>query len=196
MDTAGAADSADNASDSVNPDNTGGATTAVNPDNAGDNAGSGDGMDGTDADAVLEVPVRRIDPGLPLPAYACLGDAGIDLMARCDVVLEPAGGRRLVPTGIAVAVPRGYAGFVLPRSGLALHHGVTCLNSPGIIDSGYRGELKVLLVNTDPSEAFEIRRGERIAQLVVRSVENVRLVEAASLGASTRGEEGFGSTGR
>lgn len=145
---------------------------------------------------VLDVPVLRLDPDLPLPAYAHEGDAGIDLLARVDTTLEPGGGRALVPTGIAIALPDGYAGFVQPRSGLALRHGVTCLNSPGLIDSGYRGELKVLLVNTDSAEPHTIVRGERIAQLVVQAVEQVRLVEVPVLEESRRGAEGFGSTGR
>ncbi len=145
---------------------------------------------------MLELPVLRLDPDLPLPAYARPGDAGIDLLARDDVELGPGGGRALVPTGIAIALPEGYAGFVQPRSGLALRHGVTCLNTPGLIDSGYRGELKVLLVNTDPSEAFLITRGERIAQLVVQAVEHLDLVEVDDLGDSHRGDGGFGSTGR
>ena len=140
--------------------------------------------------------VRRLDPDLPLPAYAHAGDAGIDLIARCEVTLEPGGGRALVPTGVAVAIPPGYAGFVQPRSGLALKHGVTCLNTPGLVDSGYRGELKVLLVNTDPARSFTVERGQRIAQLVVQAVEHVRLVEAEDLEPSDRGEAGFGSTGR
>ncbi|MCE2808509.1 MAG: dUTP diphosphatase [Actinobacteria bacterium] len=122
---------------------------------------------------VLEVPVMRLDPDLELPAYARVGDAGLDLLARETIVLLPAGGRALVPTGLAVAIPEGHAGFVQPRSGLALKHGVTCLNTPGLIDSGYRGELKVLLINTDPVEPFEVKRGERIAQLVVQRVEHV-----------------------
>nr|WP_283251212.1 dUTP diphosphatase [Rhabdothermincola salaria] len=149
--------------------------------------------------AVLELPVVRLDPDLPLPAYATPGDAGLDLCARHDAVLAAGGGRALVPTGVSVAIPEGHAGFVQPRSGLALRHGVTCLNTPGLIDSGYRGELKVLLVNTDPDEAFTVRRGERIAQLVVQRVEHVALVEVADLdqlGASARGEGGFGHTGR
>ena len=145
---------------------------------------------------VLDVPVLRLDPDLPLPGYARPGDAGIDLMARSATVLAPGGGRALVPTGVAVSLPEGCAGFVLPRSGLALKHGVTCLNTPGLIDSGYRGELKVILVNTDPSEQFTVERGERIAQLVVMAVEQVRLVEVDSLDPSTRGDQGFGSTGR
>lgn len=145
---------------------------------------------------MLDVAVHRLDPDLPLPAYAHAGDAGIDLIARCEVTLEPGGGRALVPTGVAVAIPPGYAGFVQPRSGLALKHGVTCLNTPGLVDSGYRGELKVLLVNTDPALPFTVERGQRIAQLVVQAVEHVRLVETEDLKPSDRGEAGFGSTGR
>src|ERR671923_1857278 len=113
---------------------------------------------------VVDVPLLRLDPDLPLPSYAHVGDAGADLVAREDAVLEPGGGRALVPTGIALAIPPGYAGFVQPRSGLALRHGVTCLNTPGLIDCGYRNELKVLLVNTDPEHDYEIHRGDRIAQ--------------------------------
>src|SRR4051794_31164380 len=115
----------------------------------------------------LPVPVVQLDPDLPLPTYARSGDAGLDLLAREDATLAPAGGRALVPTGIAFALPEGFAGFVQPRSGLALKHGVTCLNTPGLIDSGYRDELKVLLVNLDPTEPFEVRRGERGAPPVV-----------------------------
>ena len=147
---------------------------------------------------MLEVPVMRLDPDLELPSYARVGDAGLDLLARENVVLFPAGGRALVATGIAVAIPEGQAGFIQPRSGLALKHGVTCLNTPGLIDSGYRGELKVLLINTDPSEPFEIKRGERIAQLVVQRVEHVVLRpvdDFEHLGESERGEGGFGHTG-
>ena len=141
----------------------------------------------------------RLDPDLELPTYARVGDAGLDLLARESVVLLPAGGRALVPTGLAVAIPEGHAGFVQPRSGLALKHGVTCLNTPGLIDSGYRGELKVLLINTDPVEPFEVKRGERIAQLVVQRVEHVVLVPVDDfdhLGESERGDGGFGHTGR
>ncbi len=145
---------------------------------------------------VLNVPVRRLDPDLPLPAYAKPGDAGVDLRATESVTLLPGGGRALVPTGIAVAIPRGYAGFVQPRSGLALKHGVTCLNTPGLIDADYRGELKVLLVNTDPAESFEIERGERIAQLVIQAVEHVQFVEVDELDDTERGDGGFGHTGR
>src|SRR5438067_6968162 len=120
---------------------------------------------------MTEVPIRRLDPDLPLPAYAHPGDAGADLVARVDAVLEPGGGRALIPTGVAIALPEGYAGFVQPRSGLALRHGVTLLNSPGLIDAGYRDELKVILVNTDPEHDYEVHRGDRIAQLVVQRVE-------------------------
>jgi dUTP pyrophosphatase len=144
---------------------------------------------------VLDLPVLRLDPDLPLPVYAQTGDAGLDLLAREGVVLEPGGGRALVPTGLAIALPDGYAGFVQPRSGLALRHGVTCLNTPGLIDSGYRGELQVVLVNTDPTDAYAVTRGERIAQLVVQAVERVNLVEVAALDESGRGSAGFGSTG-
>ena len=112
------------------------------------------------------------------------------------VTLAPGGGRALVPTGVAVALPRGTAGFIQPRSGLALHHGVTCLNTPGLIDCGYRDELKVLLVNTDPTEPFEVVRGERIAQLVIQRVEHAAFDEVDDLGGSARGTGGFGSTGR
>ena len=145
---------------------------------------------------MLDLPVLRLDPDLPLPAYARAGDAGIDLVAREDVTLAPAGGRALVATGIAIALPEGYAGLVQPRSGLAFKHGVTVLNTPGLIDSGYRGELKVCLINHDPTEAFEVTRGERIAQLVVQAVEHVTFVEVDTLDDSERGDKGFGSSGR
>jgi len=145
---------------------------------------------------MLEVPVRRLDPDLPLPSYARPGDAGVDLLATEDLELAPGGGRGLVPTGVAVAIPRGYAGFIQPRSGLALKHGVTCLNTPGLIDSDYRGELKVLLVNTDPARSFLVKRGERIAQLVVQPVEHVLFEEVDELDDTDRGDGGFGHTGR
>jgi len=145
---------------------------------------------------VLSVPLVRLDPELPLPAYAQPGDAGVDLRARHDTVLAPAGGRALVPTGVAVAIPEGCAGFIQPRSGLALDHGVTCLNTPGLIDAGYRGELKVLLVNLDPTEAFEVHRGMRIAQLVIQRVEQVAFEVVEALDGSSRGARGFGHTGR
>lgn len=145
---------------------------------------------------MLDIPVVRLDPDLPLPAYARAGDAGLDLLAREPAVLAPAGGRALIPTGIALAIPAGHAGFVQPRSGLALRHGVTCLNTPGLIDAGYRDELRVLLVNLDPSAAFGVERGDRIAQLVVQRVEEVAWQPVESLDESDRGLGGFGSTGR
>ncbi|HEX6238940.1 MAG TPA: dUTP diphosphatase [Acidimicrobiales bacterium] len=145
---------------------------------------------------MLRVPVIRLDPDLPLPAYAHEGDAGADLVARTDAVLRRGGGRALVPTGVALALPAGCAGFVQPRSGLALRHGVTCLNTPGLIDSGYRDELAVLLVNTDPDEDYEVRRGDRIAQLVIQRVERARFEPVDRLDASDRGTGGFGHTGR
>ena len=144
---------------------------------------------------MLEVPVVLLDPELALPTYALPGDAGADLVAREGAVLAAGGGRAVVPTGVALALPEGYAGFVQPRSGLALRHGVTVLNAPGLVDAGYRDELRVLLVNLDPSDPFEIRRGDRIAQLVVQRVEHCRFVPVAGLPASDRGLGGFGSTG-
>lgn len=144
---------------------------------------------------MLDVQVKRLDDGLPLPRYAHEGDAGIDLHAREDATVPPAGGRVLMPTGIAVAIPPGHAGFVLPRSGNALNHGVTAANSPGLIDSRYRGELKVVLLNTDPTAPFNVKRGDRIAQLVVQRVEEIRWVEVDELDANDRGG-GFGHSGR
>ncbi len=143
-----------------------------------------------------EVPIVRLDPTIDLPSYARPGDAGADLYATDDVLLAPGGGRALVGTGIAVAIPAGWAGFVQPRSGLALRHGVTCLNTPGLIDSGYRDELRVLLVNTDPQQSYQVRRGDRIAQLVVQQVARCDFVETDALDASERGTGGFGHSGR
>jgi len=142
-----------------------------------------------------ELPVRRLDPDLPLPAYAHPGDAGADLRAATDVVLPP-GGRATVGTGLAVAVPEGYAAFVHPRSGLAARHGITVVNAPGTVDAGYRGEIRVVLLNTDPAEPFTVRRGDRIAQLVVQPVTRVRFLDVDELPATARGGGGFGSTGR
>jgi dUTP pyrophosphatase len=144
---------------------------------------------------VVDLPITRLDPDLPLPSYARPDDAGLDLLAREGAVLAPGGGRALVPTGLAIAIPVGHAGFVQPRSGLALRHGVTVLNSPGLIDAGYRDELKVLLVNTDPTQAYEVHRGDRIAQLVIQRVDAVVLREVATLDGENRGG-GFGHTGR
>ncbi len=145
---------------------------------------------------MVAVPVRRLDPDLPLPTYAKPGDAGIDLIAAQDAHLAAGGGRALVGTGIAVAIPDGHAGFVQPRSGLALRHGVTCLNTPGLIDAGYRDELRVLLVNTDPAEDYAIQRGDRIAQLVIQRVEVAEWVEVDALDETERGTGGFGHSGR
>ena len=142
----------------------------------------------------MDIDAVRLDRELPLPASAKPGDAGLDLRASEAVTLE-SGERRLVPTGLAVAIPEGHAGFVLPRSGLAMQKGVTVLNAPGLIDSGYRGELKVLLINHG-ADAAGIERGERIAQLVIQPTAQARLVEVERLPDSTRGEGGFGSTGR
>ena len=144
--------------------------------------------------AVLAVDVVQVDPDLALPAYAHPGDAGLDLRARIDVTVAPGGGRELVPTGIAIAIPPGHAGFVLPRSGNALHHGVTVANGPGLIDAAYRGEIKVILLNTDPHRPFEVHRGDRVAQLVVQRVEEVRWNPVGSLDGADRGG-GFGHTG-
>ena len=144
----------------------------------------------------MHVPIQRLDPGLPLPEAQHPDDAGYDLHAREDVHLPAGGGRAVVPTGIAAAIPSGHAGFVLPRSGLALKHGITCLNTPGLIDPLYRGELKVVLVNTDPTTAYDVTRGDRIAQLVLQKVEQVEWVEVDDLGDTKRSVEGFGSTGR
>ena len=140
------------------------------------------------------MPVVRLDPDLPLPAYAHPGDAGADLVTAVDVTLQP-GERALVPTGIAMAVPEGYVALVHPRSGLAARHGLSIVNTPGTIDAGYRGEVKVLLVNLDPAEPIELRRGDRVAQLVLQRVEQAAFVEVEVLPESVRGGGGYGSTG-
>lgn len=144
----------------------------------------------------LDIEIVRIAPELPLPAAAHTGDAGYDLRAREGVVLPAGGGRAAIPTGVAVAIPDGYAGFVQPRSGLALRHGVTCLNTPGLIDAGYRDEIRVILVNLDPTEDFEVNRGDRVAQLVIQRVEAIEWHEVVALDDTPRGVGGFGSTGR
>ena len=141
----------------------------------------------------VDVLVRRLDPDVPLPSYAHPGDAGLDLVTTVDAVLEP-GERALLPTGIAIALPEGYAGFVHPRSGLALKHGVTVLNAPGTIDCDYRGEVAVVLINHGRAP-FEVTRGLRIAQMVVAPVSGVRLEEYLQLPETTRGVGGYGSTG-
>src|SRR5215472_3911899 len=142
----------------------------------------------------VEVLIRRIDPALPLPARAHQGDAGVDVYAARDVELAP-GERAVVPTGIAIALPAGYAAFVHPRSGLAARHGVTLVNAPGTIDAGYRGEIAVTMINTDRSTPVRFRRGDRIAQLVVQRVERAVFCEVSTLPGSARGEGGLGSTG-
>ena len=145
---------------------------------------------------VLEIPIVLLGSDVAVPTYAKPGDAGVDLRAAAEVLLPAGGGRGVVPTGLRIAIPEGHAGFVQPRSGLARDHGVTCLNTPGLIDAGYRGELAVLLVNTDPTEDFLVRVGERIAQLVIQRVEHVRFVPVDELDESERGHGGWGHTGR
>ena len=142
----------------------------------------------------VDIQVVRLDPDLPLPAYAHPGDAGADLVTAIDVVLQP-GERAVVPTGLSIALPEGYVALVHPRSGLAFRHGLSIVNTPGTVDAGYRGEIKVLLVNHDPREPVELHRGDRIAQLVVQRVETARFVEVEVLPESVRGAGGYGSTG-
>lgn len=142
----------------------------------------------------VRLPVKRLDPDLPLPRYAHAGDAGLDLYAREAVTLKP-GERALVATGIALAIPYGYAGFVHPRSGLAARHGVTLVNAPGTIDAGYRGEVKVIVANTDMHEPVTVDRGARIAQLVIQRIETADVVDVDTLPDTARGVGGFGSTG-
>lgn len=144
---------------------------------------------------VISIEIVQLDPDLAIPAVARAGDAGIDLFARTDATLQAHGGRILMPTGIAIALPVGYAGFVLPRSGNALKYGVTVVNSPGLIDSGYRGEIMVVLLNTDRTNEYQITRGDRIAQLVVQRVEEVSWTVVESLDTNDRGG-GFGHSGR
>jgi dUTP pyrophosphatase len=143
----------------------------------------------------MKLPIKRLDPDLPLPVYAHEGDAGLDLLAAETISLQP-GERAAVPTGIAVAIPDGYAGFVHARSGRALKEGLALANAPGLIDTGYRGEIKVIVANLDPHSTIDIKRGEKIAQLVVQAVARVELEETSDLDDTTRGEGGFGSTGR
>lgn len=143
----------------------------------------------------VQVLVTRLDPDLPLPKYAKGGDAGADIVSRIDVTLAP-GERTLVPTGISIALPDGYVALVHPRSGLAIKHGVTMVNAPGTVDAGYRGELQIILINHDPKESVSLKRGDRIAQLVIQKVERAEFLEVESLPGSGRGTDGFGSTGR
>jgi dUTP pyrophosphatase len=143
----------------------------------------------------VKLPVRRLDPDAPLPSYARPGDAGLDLLSAEDITLQP-GERAAVPTGIAIAIPDGYAGFVHARSGRALKEGLALPNAPGLIDSGYRGELKVILVNLDRSSPIDIKRGDKIAQLVIQRVESIEIEVVDVLPESARGAGGFGSSGR
>jgi dUTP pyrophosphatase len=147
------------------------------------------------AKRTVRVKIRRLDDGLPLPGTARLGDAGVDLYAREDATIASGGGRIMMPTGIAIALPLGYAGLVVPRSGLALKHGVSLVNTPGIIDSGYRGELKVVMINTDPAADYVIARGDRVAQLLVQPVEEIEWEQVDELDDFDRGG-GFGHSGR
>lgn len=144
--------------------------------------------------ASVEILIRRLDASVPLPSYAHPGDAGADLTTTVDVHLDP-GERAMVPTGISIALPDGYAAFVHPRSGLAARCGISIVNAPGTVDAGYRGEVKVMLVNLDPREPVSLSRGDRIAQLVVQRVERARFVEVEHLPGSDRGDGGYGSTG-
>ena len=142
----------------------------------------------------IELLVKLLDERLPIPQYSHPGDAGLDLSSRIDVEIEP-GERAMVPTGLAIAIPHGYAGLVLPRSGLSARHGIGLVNSPGLIDSGYRGEVAVLLINTDKRQPFRIKHGDRIAQLMIQKVEEVTVIPFDDLDDSHRGGGGFGSTG-
>lgn len=143
----------------------------------------------------LPVAVQRLDPDLPLPATARNGDAGVDLYARENATIPAKGGRILMPTGLAIAIPLGFAGFVVPRSGLALKHGITLVNTPGIIDSGYRGELKVVMINTDPAVDYSVTRGDRIAQILIQRIETIDWNVVDNLDGEDRGG-GFGHSGR
>lgn len=143
----------------------------------------------------IRMELKKLDKGLPTPKYANPGDAGLDLYAVADCTIAP-GKREIVPTGIAVAIPEGFAGFVQPRSGLAAKQGLSIVNTPGLIDSGYRGELKVIAINTDDAQTIEIARGDRIAQLVIQEVPTVTLVEVEELDETERSTGGFGSTGK
>jgi len=142
----------------------------------------------------VRLTLKRIDPTLPLPRYAHDGDAGLDLYAASDVDITP-GNRALIPTGVAVGIPAGYAGFVQPRSGLALRSGLSFVNTPGLIDSHYRGEIKIIAINLDPNTTISVTRGDKIAQLVIQRVERMEIDEVEELDETARGENGFGSTG-
>lgn len=145
-------------------------------------------------DQPIRLNVKRLDRDLPLPRYAYQGDAGLDLLSAITVDIHP-GERTLIPTGLSVAIPEGYAGFVQPRSGLAVKSGLSIVNTPGLIDAHYRGEIKVIAINLDPAEPIHVERGDRIAQLVIQRVPIVELVEVSELDRTDRGEQGFGSSG-
>ena len=142
-----------------------------------------------------QILITRLDESIPLPVYAKGGDAGADIVSRIDITLNP-GERALVPTGISIALPDGYAAFIHPRSGLAIKHGVTMVNAPGTVDAGFRGELQCIMINHDPHQAITFKKGDRIAQLVIQKVERAEFVEVRDLPGSGRGTDGFGSTGR
>ncbi len=143
----------------------------------------------------VDILITRLDPSVPLPAYAKPGDAGADLCSRIDAVIEP-GERALIPTGISIALPNGYVALVHPRSGLAIKHGISMVNTPGTVDAAFRGELQVILINHDPREAFTIKKGDRIAQMIIQKVERAEFVEVSSLPGTHRSDGGFGSTGK
>ncbi len=143
----------------------------------------------------VDILITRLDPSTPLPAYAKPGDAGADLCSRIDAVIEP-GERALIPTGISIALPNGYVALVHPRSGLAIKHGISMVNTPGTVDAAFRGELQVILINHDPREAFAIKKGDRIAQMIIQKVERAEFVEVSSLPGTHRSDGGFGSTGK
>jgi len=143
---------------------------------------------------MVKIKLMRIDKSIPLPGYAHDGDAGMDLYSSMDCVLKPYI-RELVSTGIKISIPEGFAGFVQPRSGLAIKHGIALVNSPGLIDSGYRGEIKVIMINLDKENEFKIKKGDKICQFVIKKIEKVEIIETDNLDESDRGEGGFGSTG-
>ncbi len=143
----------------------------------------------------VDILITRLDPSVPLPAYAKPGDAGADLCSRIDAVIEP-GERALIPTGISIALPNGYVALVHPRSGLAIKHGISMVNTPGTVDAAFRGELQVILINHDPREAFTIKKSDRIAQMIIQKVERAEFVEVSSLPGTHRSDGGFGSTGK
>ena len=142
----------------------------------------------------MKLNIKILDKDMPFPKFAHKGDAGLDLYSTIDYLLKPFE-RKLIPTGIKIEIPEGYAGFVQPRSGLAIRHGISLVNTPGLIDSGYRGEIQAILINFDPSETFEIKRGDKICQLVIMKIENTEIIFKDELDDSDRGEGGFGSTG-